>query len=62
MLGSIQRDQNPAIQALKRGKHAVGLDRFEEQRIERCGRRAVQHLANVGVGRNGGHGEQGLAI
>jgi len=34
MLGSIQRDQHSPAQALKRGTHAVCLDRFEEQWVE----------------------------
>lgn len=62
MLGSIQRDQNPAIQASEWVEHAVRGDRFEEQRIERHRRGAIQHLADIGVSWNGGHAEQGLAI
>ena len=58
-LGSIQRDQHPATlratQAPEWVEHALGGDRFEEQRIERPGRGAVQHLADMGVGWNGGH-------
>jgi hypothetical protein len=34
MLGSIQRDQDPAIQAPEWVEHAVRGDRFEEQWIE----------------------------
>jgi hypothetical protein len=40
----------------------LGGDCFEEQRIERPGRDAIQHLADMGVGRNGAHAEQGLAV
>ena len=61
-LGAIQRDRHPAIQALKRGKHAVCPGRLEEQRIERPRRGAVQHLSDVGIRWNGGHAEQGLAV
>ena len=62
MLGSIQRDQHPPAQTPEGVEHALRGDRFEEQWIERRGRRAVQHLANMGVSRNGGHAEQGLAV
>lgn len=62
MLGSIQRDQNPPIQASEWVEHAVRGDRFEEQRIERHRRGTIQHLADIGVRWNGGHAEQGLAI
>ncbi len=65
-LGSIQRDQHPSVpwatQAPEWVEHALGGDRFEEQRIECPGRGAIQHLADMGVGRNGGHAEQGLAV
>jgi len=62
MLGSIQRDQHPAIQAPEWVESTYRGDRFEEQWIERLRWGAVQHLSDVGVSWNGGHAEQGLAI
>lgn len=61
-LGSIQRDQHPPAQTLERIEHARCRDRFEEQRIERRRLGAVEHQADIGVGWNGGHAEQGLAV
>jgi hypothetical protein len=62
VLRSVQRDQRPATEALKRREHAFGLDRFEEQRIECRGRGAVEHQPDVGIARDGGHAEQGLTV
>ena len=62
VLRSVQRDQRPATEALKRREHAFGLDRFEEQRIECRGRGAVEHQADVGIARDGGHAEPGLTV
>jgi hypothetical protein len=61
-LGSIQRDQRPPAQAPERVEYACRGDRFEEQRIERLRRGAIQHQADIGIGWNGGHAEQGLAV
>ena len=60
--GSIQCDQRPSIRTWERGEYAVCLDRFENQRIERPRRGAVEHLADIDVSRYGRHVEQGLAI
>jgi hypothetical protein len=65
VLRPVQRDQRPATEALKRREYAFGLDDFEEQREQRieCRRRcAVEHQADVGIARDGGHAEQGLAV
>jgi hypothetical protein len=62
MLGAIQRDQHPTVQALERVEYSLCRDRFEEQRIERRRRRPVQHQPNIRIGRDGGHTEQGLAV
>jgi hypothetical protein len=62
MLGSVERDQNPAIQALEWIEHALPGDRFEEQWIERRRRGGIQYLADIGIRWNGGHAEQGLAV
>ena len=62
MLGPVEGDQHAAAEALERGEHALDRDSFVEHWIE-CGRRsAVQHQADIGVGRDGGHVEQGLAV
>jgi hypothetical protein len=62
VLRPVQRDQGPATEALKRREHAFGLDGFAEQRIECRGRGAVEHQAEVGIARDGGHAEQGLTV
>ena len=62
VLRSVQRDQPPPTEALKRREHAFGLDGFEEERIECRGRGAVEHQADVGIARDGSHAEQGLTV
>src|ERR1700733_1428782 len=62
VLRSVQRDQRPATEALKRREHAFGLDRLEEHRIECSGRGAIEHQADVGIARDGSHAEQGLTV
>ena len=44
------------------GRDARGLDRIEKQLVERRWLGAVQHLADMGVGWNGCHSEQRLAV
>ena len=65
MLGAVERDQQPAAQALERRK-AVGcggdLQALEEQPVEGGRRIAVEHLADVVVARYRRHTEQGLAV
>jgi hypothetical protein len=62
VLRPVQRDQRPAAETLEWYKHAFSFDRLEEQRIERRGRGTVEHQADIGVARDGGHAEQGLAV
>ena len=62
MLGAIERDQHPVVEATERGERAGGVQSLAEQRVERLRRGAVQHLADGGVGGNAGDGEQGLAV
>jgi hypothetical protein len=62
VFGAVQHDQYPPTEALERGQHLRRLDRLDEQRIEGRGRGAIQHLADVIVAGDGGHGEQGLAV
>jgi hypothetical protein len=58
----IERVRHPPVEAPERVEHALGGDRFGEQRIERPWRGAIQHPADIGIGRDGGHAEQGLAV
>src|ERR1019366_820784 len=62
MLGPVQRDQRPPTQALEPRQRPCCLDRLEEQRVERCRRRAVQHLADIVVRGDRRDAEQRLAV
>jgi len=58
----VERDQHPPVQAPERLQHTLCRDRLKEQWIE-CGRRgSVQHQADIGIGRDRGHAEQGLTV
>ena len=62
VLGSVQRDQHPPAQALERRQRPGGLDRLEEQPVERRRRSTVQHQADIVVGRDRRDAEQRLAV
>ena len=62
MFGAIQRDHHPPVQAPERVEDAFCFDGLVEQRIERGRWGAVQHQADIGIGWDGGHAEQGLAV
>ena len=62
MLGAVEGDQNPIIQAPEGVKHAPGRDGGVKQRVERRGGGAVQRLADMRIGGDFANAEQGLAV
>ena len=62
ILAAVERDQHPPTQALEACQWPGCLDRPQEQMVECRRRGAVQHQADVVVGRDRRHAEQGLAI
>ena len=62
MLCAVQRAQPPPPEALEGFQGAGHRDGLVEQAIESGGRGAVEHLADVIIGGDFGHAEQGLAV
>ena len=62
MLGSVERDRDPPIEALERGENTFGVNRLVKHRIERGRWGAVQHFTDMVAGRDGTDPEQGLAV
>src|SRR3954462_14641084 len=64
MLGAVERDQQPAVQALEWRKgigRGNALHPLDEQPVEGAGRVAVEHLADVVVARDGGRCANGAS-
>jgi hypothetical protein len=62
ILGAVEGDEHAPTQALEACQRPGFLDRAHEQGVEGGGRGAVQHEADVIVGGDGRHAEQGLAV
>jgi hypothetical protein len=62
VLAPVERDRHSPVQTLELRQRPCGLDRFEEQPVERRRRSAVQHQADVVVGGDRRHAEQRLAV
>ena len=62
VLGSVERDRDPPIKALERGEDTAGIDHLVKYRIKRGRWSAIQHFADMVVGRDGTDPEQGLAV
>jgi hypothetical protein len=65
VLRAVERDQQPAAQALERRKaigRGNGFQPLDEQPVEGAGCVAVEHLADVVVARDCRHAQQGLAV
>ena len=62
MFRSIQSDKDTAVEAAERIEDAFGFDGLKEQRIERLGGDAVEHLANMGIGGDFVYSKQGSLL
>ena len=62
MFRSIQSDKDTAVEAAERIEDAFGFDGLKEQRIERLGGDAVEHLADMGVGGDFVYSKQGSLL
>ena len=62
VLAAIQRDQQPSAQAMEPRQRPGCLDGPHEECVKDCRRGAVQHQADVVVGGDCRHAEQGLAV
>jgi len=58
----VQRHQHPPVQTLEPRQRPGGLDRLEEQPVERRWLRTVQHQTDIVVRGDRRHPEQRLAV
>jgi hypothetical protein len=62
VLAPVQRDQYPIVQTAERRQRSRGLDRFDEQSVERRRYSTIQHQTDIGVARDRRDAEQGFAV